>query len=282
MPTPRRHHYVPKSYLAAWTDTGTQDGQLHVHDKSNGKSWLTRPINAAKEGDLYMLDLSDLDGINDPVEIEIALGKVESEAMQVIRSNFQIGSILSADTLRPVLALAATLTVRSPRAISNLEGYMKDGYIRGSANSYASDALPAQLNAVIETVMNGHQNTAGRPSGMIRNEALAISFSQCLNYFAVFERLRWIVSQPEANAGDIRCSDRPIVIDELQIMPDGSVLRNGNAPPRVLFPLSPQVALLGHCLGDTVQSELTREFLDVFNRRISDQAERFVFSPPGL
>jgi hypothetical protein len=62
MSTPRKHHYVPKSYLAAWTDDGTIDGHLQVIDKSNGKAWAVKPVNAAMETDLYMIDVAEVEG----------------------------------------------------------------------------------------------------------------------------------------------------------------------------------------------------------------------------
>jgi hypothetical protein len=45
-PEPRRHHYVPRCWLAGFTDTGENDARLWVTDLRRRKQWNTSPGNA--------------------------------------------------------------------------------------------------------------------------------------------------------------------------------------------------------------------------------------------
>ena len=57
----RRHHYVPKFYLAGFTAEGTQDGRLFVVDQRTGKTWKSSPGGVAHERDFYRIDDADID-----------------------------------------------------------------------------------------------------------------------------------------------------------------------------------------------------------------------------
>ena len=39
----RRHHYLPQSYLAAFTDSGLKTGKLYVFDVSDGAQFHASP-----------------------------------------------------------------------------------------------------------------------------------------------------------------------------------------------------------------------------------------------
>jgi hypothetical protein len=42
----RKHHYVPEFYLAGFTESGTDDGRLHVLDKEQLRQWPSTPKGA--------------------------------------------------------------------------------------------------------------------------------------------------------------------------------------------------------------------------------------------
>ena len=54
----RRHHFVPKFYLARFTDTGTSDGRVWVLDPRAGRPFLERPKNIAWERDFNRVDVA--------------------------------------------------------------------------------------------------------------------------------------------------------------------------------------------------------------------------------
>lgn len=64
-----RQHYVPRTYLSAWTN---QRGQLNVRDCSNGKRFTTSPENVLLETHYYEADSSNPDN-----ELENLFGPYE-------------------------------------------------------------------------------------------------------------------------------------------------------------------------------------------------------------
>ena len=57
--TPRKHHYVPQTYLAGFTDSGENDGRLYVLDKDDGRQWPSNPGDTGCERDFYMLEVEE-------------------------------------------------------------------------------------------------------------------------------------------------------------------------------------------------------------------------------
>ena len=104
-----------------------------------------------------------------------------------------------------------------------------------------------------------------------------MAFSQVQTYCAVFRKLRWAACGAANDAGEFVCSDRPVVIQGFQVMPDGDCVVEGKQPKRVYFPIGPTIALIGHCGSDTIDPTLDRDALANLNGRVIDQAERCIF-----
>ena len=63
----RAHHYVPKCWLAGFTDTGEKDGLLFVTDLKRKKQWRCKPSEVGHCRDLNRIDNPAL---SDPLRIE--------------------------------------------------------------------------------------------------------------------------------------------------------------------------------------------------------------------
>ncbi len=63
---PRRHHYVPRCWLAGFTETGEKDGKLWVTDIVRRKQWESSPGGAGFIRDFYRLSDDEVD----PVMVE--------------------------------------------------------------------------------------------------------------------------------------------------------------------------------------------------------------------
>jgi hypothetical protein len=276
MSNPRKHHYVTSAYLAAWTKTGEKDSPLQFIDKVEKKTWPAKPDSIAKETDLYILDLSTIEDEDDAMAIERALANLEGAAVTWIK-RFNAGTAPPThDNLCWVFSLAATLMVRSPKALSNLTSTISGGYIKGSSPSRTPNSLPAELAELIGLIMAKHTNQTDRPPGQVRNEALALAFSQVQSYFALFKRLLWTRCRPANDAGEFVCSDHPVLIQGFQITPDGDCINDGDDPTRVYFPIGPQAMLVGYCMGYTVPEVLDKTTIAALNARVIGQAERCV------
>jgi hypothetical protein len=82
-PEPRRHHYVPRCWLAGFTDTGDQDGRLFVTDFDRRKQWGAVPGTAGFIRDFYRLEDENA---SDPALVEKALSQIESEVAPILRA----------------------------------------------------------------------------------------------------------------------------------------------------------------------------------------------------
>jgi hypothetical protein len=80
---PRRHHYVPRCWLAGFTDTGEQDGKLFVTDLKRRNQWGATPGTAGFIRDFYRLED---ERISDPVMVEKAFSAVEGDAAPILRA----------------------------------------------------------------------------------------------------------------------------------------------------------------------------------------------------
>jgi hypothetical protein len=81
MSDPKLHHYVPRFYLSQFAD---EKQQLWVYDKHTGKIFKTNPKNVAAETQFYRLPDSAVRPGEDPLAIEKALSRLETEASTVL------------------------------------------------------------------------------------------------------------------------------------------------------------------------------------------------------
>ena len=74
---PNKHHFVPKSYLKRWEESG----QLQVTDVDTKVTYKTSAERAAKETDFYRIEHPDIDpNVIEPLAFENLLGKIETIA----------------------------------------------------------------------------------------------------------------------------------------------------------------------------------------------------------
>jgi hypothetical protein len=79
---PRRHHYVPRCWLAGFTETGEKDGKLWVTDLGRRKQWQTSPGNIGFINDFYRLSDAQID----PVIVEKAFSQIEGAVAPILKS----------------------------------------------------------------------------------------------------------------------------------------------------------------------------------------------------
>ncbi len=108
---PRRHHYVPRCWLCGFTDTSTQEGKLVVTDLIRKNQWVTKPANVGFARDFYRL--TD-ERISDPVLVEKALSRIESEIAPILRLMDEEHRGPTVEELEPLLYFIAIQWTRVP------------------------------------------------------------------------------------------------------------------------------------------------------------------------
>lgn len=109
-PEPRRHHYVPRCWLAGFTETGEKDGRLWVTDFSRRKQWPSTPDNAGHIRDLYRLS----DPAPDPVIVEKFFSRLEDLVAPLLKSIDRERRRPDSDELEALLLFMAYQWVRVP------------------------------------------------------------------------------------------------------------------------------------------------------------------------
>lgn len=107
----RKHHYVPRFFLAGFTNEGTKDGRLLVCDLGAGKRWWSDPNGAGHQRDFYRIDPEGYD----PLEVEKAFQAVEDAAAPALRRLTGTETPPPFDeTASELLPLIASLVIRVP------------------------------------------------------------------------------------------------------------------------------------------------------------------------
>ena len=107
---PRKHHFVPKCWLAGFTETLEPDGTLWVTDFVRQKQWSSSPGKTARITDFYRLS----DQSRDPVYVENALSKIEAEAAPILQVLARNPRSPNPDELEMLLQFMAVQWVRVP------------------------------------------------------------------------------------------------------------------------------------------------------------------------
>lgn len=108
---PRRHHFVPRCWLAGFTDTGEQDGRMFVTDLERRKQWGAVPGTAGFIRDFYRLED---ERSSDPLVAEKAFSQIESEVAPILRSIDREKREPYSEELEPLQYFIAVQWVRAP------------------------------------------------------------------------------------------------------------------------------------------------------------------------
>lgn len=255
----RRHHYVPAFYLAQFTETQSQEGDLWVFDGKQNRSWKSTPRGSAHEKDFNRIDVPDVDPL--AVEKEI-FGTVETIAAPVIRGwcsrangVFTLGMpgfATTIDELSAIFTFIAAQSIRVPRMRESIDKFHTDIARRIMALTSRSDEVFAKAQE-----SNEHLRDLTRDD--LRELLEDPGFKVTIDTAGYFQSLlpamtpitdllgarKWgIIRAPSMGTGFI-CSDDPVVL--LPPKDAHPFFGTGFGTPGsiVCLPLSPRHALWG-------------------------------------
>lgn len=283
----RHHHFVPRGYLAGFTDDGTRDGRLFVSDLVSRSIFQTRPRNVAAERDFNRIDA---DG-QDPDALERALGEFEGRAASVIRGIRESGELPTDEELSYVINLMALFVVRNPKSRRNMNA------ARRHEVRIIGDMLISNRR------LFEHQVAKAKEEGFIQKDA-DVSFEEMRKFIkddqytvevstgeslllelgifkSTLEMLGsryWSLITAATDSPDFVTCDHPVAVIFKNSKMRGPI---GYGLPRteVSFPLGTRYALLG-VLEDPLQPRLTAnaEQVAAINSRTVHHADRQVYS----
>ena len=285
MSTARRHHYISQGYLAAFTDTGTKEGQFWVMEVESGKCFSTSPNNVGVARDFNRIDV-DAQRID---ALEYALASFEGEAVDVIRKVLVNRRFPDPTEFNVILNLIGLIAVRNPRGrdtfneareqimhivADNLvsERRIFESYVRRAAEAgYVSDTN-VSFEEVKQFVEERRYTIEFHPQGNSR-----IEFKTFDKLLPILGQRTWSLFLSPPGGPEFICCDHPVTLiwKSGRTGPVGFGLRQ----TEVFVPLGREVGLYG-TFEDPLSPvvNLRAEAVAAMNTRSFANAERHVFS----
>ena len=83
----RKHHYVPAFYLAQFTESRSDDGNLWVFDGQQIRSWKSTPRETGHERDFNRIDVPDVDPLAIEKDVFGTLARTASDIQESRNAN---------------------------------------------------------------------------------------------------------------------------------------------------------------------------------------------------
>lgn len=286
MGDPKKHHRVPKSYLAQFTDC---DGKLWVYDPGSGGPRSSLPVNEAVETDLYTV--VSRDGTRD-TRIETALAALESGGVPVLKAiatGTRVVSELSDADRLSFAALVASVYLRSDtlrQHFADFEGRVltratelmisHDGAWETFARRQAEAGKPVSQEQRAKT--REFMADPSRYELHMRKDGTMTPLATLDTVSDLMFRMNWTLIHA-APGETLVVSDNPVT---LVIANDRPAFMRGGLGSRdaeVTLPLSPSVALLMHWRPELTKSiQADRETTRHLNRMRAGFAERCIYA----
>ncbi len=224
----RRHHFVPAFYLAQFTESHSQEGELWVFDGAQTKSWKSTPRGTGHERDFNRIDAEGVD----PLFVETSVfAEVESLCAPVLRAwlerttddalrrNVHEASDTTQEELAAIFTFVAAQAVRVPirrqtldqfytdatRQILELAGSTDDSLDRANAGNKELAAVSRQdlQRLLADPTLRAQLDTTGHLAALLPmitpiTELLALR--------------HWGILRSSANGPDFITSDNPILL----------------------------------------------------------------------
>ena len=283
----RNHHFVPRGYLAGFTDNGTRDGRLFVSDLVSRSIFQTKPRNVAAARDFNRIDA---DG-KDPDAFERSLGEFEGRAVSVIRGIRESGALPAAEELSYVINLMALFVVRNPKSrramnaarrhtvrvigdmLSSDRRLFEYHIAKAKDNGFIRKDADVSFEAMRKFIEDD-QYTVEVSTG----ESLSLELGVFQNTLRLLGSRYWSLVIAATNAPDFVTCDHPVAVVFKDPKMRGPI---GYGLPRteVSFPFGTRQALLG-VLEDPLQLRLeaSAEQVAAINSRTVYHADRQVYS----
>ena len=261
----KKHHFIPKSFLAAWSDDGTVDGRLFVLDRSSGRHWVSSPLNSGFETHLYRIDVVDTESPDlSESEIEDAFMNIESAAIPTFKRLLDGESGLLGLGRVNISLFLATLIMRVPARLKWIQRLLQLPANRAIELAAARDQ---ERDPAIDALLD--LNT--------KNAQLAMMLRAVRTLTQLLMARQWTVLRTDSDAGDLICTDMPVLLNWIKPVANGEQPGFGLVNTAVFVPIGPLTALVGLWDATPTNAFLTRTQVASWNAELLRAMDRFVF-----
>lgn len=282
---PRRHHIIPESFLARFTDTGEKEGRLFVTDRKQARRWPSKPKGAAHQRDYYFVDTPGVD----PYALEKAFGEIEGAVIHVIDKLVATGIMPDGEAYKTLMYFISLMTVRTPNARQVAEQPMRN--VLKDLLKKTMDAPEAQAEFEKLMAKNGIKPDADGKYGEYEKlrtpEGCEVELLQGYHMAALAKMLEiilpllsmrnWCIMK--AAEGEFICSDQPTRLEwTVKGMPAFTPPGLGLADTEFTIPLDKKTLLAGRLEAMQKTQNLPMNDVAAANARTISGAQQ-VFSP---
>jgi hypothetical protein len=263
---PRKHHYVPQSYLARFTDTGKRTGRLHVLDRESGKQWASSPADTGCQRDFYLLEV-EAESEQDALAVETFFSTIEGHAREAIDATLTGGAVPEGELRLKLVGFLAAQALRVPGFLDAWDDF----------NSRILKRVVWYLAKTPEerALMESEDTTVS----MDQVSRLGPILKAMPHLAALLSERHWTLVVAEDDAPDFICSDRPLTIcwDE---PPAAKWMGPAFGMPGTTaqIPLSRRAALLGRLEDPFPMTRATPLLVGTVNMWSASYATRFIYS----
>jgi hypothetical protein len=286
-----RQHFVPKSYLARFTDDGTDEGCLQVRNITTSAHRESTPIREAFERNLYTLD-----GTSDPMAVEHAFVAFEGRAARQI-TTIEATQMLPKNSagMRDLMEWIAIQSQRVPQRIKSWDEYHAEtAHIvmeLMSTNASRYDLAMAGFEQVTGADRAHRQDydhlRAALPNTrfQIDNTSLMRNMIESADVHAELLRQRsWTLLIAPSGTPEFVTSDNPVSLvptERISSAGPGWAYGVGTPGTIVFYPLTSRLTMLGSLLRvqlpPTVKELSAQEVAEVNSATIRT-AQRWIYS----
>lgn len=249
---PRKHHYVPRFYLAGFTKSGDENGKLYVLDQQQVKEWSVSPANAAKETDFYAVELGPGE---DPNVMEDILARLEGHFSRVIANITQQKQLPDGDEFNWFLNFVALTVARLPRT-RTLFTHVTDNFSKAQLREQLSTPDGwKQFKAVLEA--HGRKVSDDEYEGF-RRFAFSDNYTVNLDQTSQVQMMvhavdpmlpllamrHWSLGVADESAPDFICSDAPVSLQPMKGSDKAAQISLDSPNTLLCFPITRRLVAL--------------------------------------
>ncbi|KFM92954.1 DUF4238 domain-containing protein [Paenibacillus macerans] len=288
--TKKKHHFVPASHLALFTQDGTKDSILWVFDQKNGNQWDAVPESVGYQKHLYRVDLPD----TEPDAIEDVFACVEENTVPIIKEICNSRKMPEGnEEYNWLINYIALLAERTP---VRLDHFTKPIIDISKIISQSMLATPERFEAIKENIRKDGVEFDDNVSyeelkDFVFEEKYTISVDNNTRITTLMNAIdaiipvlgarNWTVAYSPPEIGDFICSDNPVSLHWTTQKDRGiwSSPGHGLLETQVSVPLSSRIMLLGRFeeLPPNVVISSKRN-LAILNSYTGMYSDRFIFS----
>jgi hypothetical protein len=285
MNRPRKHHYVPRFYLAGFTASGTKDDYLHVLDQTVPEQFSGKPSELAHQRDFYIIETDDK---QERMAIENMFCEIEGLAAPVIKKITRTHCLPNINEQVRLLHFVSVMAVRVPGAVSLLN----------QPEKIASKMLLRQAiqnrqvwEGIIAQAKEKGQQVEDVPyeqmKEFIENDNYEIMVSQNSKIHSILVSIQiilplllqrtWSLLISDEKDARFICSDRPVSLEWTTQVSNFFAPGFGMPDTQLMVPLCKDMALIGNFGGKPQVVKSSRKCVAIVNSQTARNA-RFLFS----